>query len=146
MRQGLSEEVFAHYTLRPRKNWRHFADDILKWIFVNENVKISTEISLKFVPKVQITIFKHWFRQWLGAVQARSHYLNQWWLFCRRIYASLGLNEIIICLHREYTMYFETICIRLIMVKLLIPNAHASLVCPRLILIFHSIKRPRWKT
>ena len=38
-------------TLRPRQNGRHFADDILKWIFLNENVWIPIEISLKFVPK-----------------------------------------------------------------------------------------------
>ena len=38
-------------TLRPRQNARHFPDDILKWIFLNENVWISIEISLKFVPK-----------------------------------------------------------------------------------------------
>ena len=38
-------------TLRPRQNGRHFADDILKCIFLNENVYISIEISLKFVPK-----------------------------------------------------------------------------------------------
>ena len=43
---------------------------------------------------VQLTIFQHWFRWWLGAVQATSHYLKQWWLFYRRIYASLGLNEL----------------------------------------------------
>ena len=28
------------------------------------------------------------------AAQATSHYLNQWWLVYRRIYASLGLNEL----------------------------------------------------
>ena len=38
-------------TLRPRQNGRHFPDDILKWIFLNENVWISIKISLKFVPK-----------------------------------------------------------------------------------------------
>ena len=31
-------------------------------------------------PGVKLTIFQHWFRLWLGAVQATSHYLNQWWL------------------------------------------------------------------
>ena len=41
-------------TLRPRQNGRHFPDDIFKWIFLNENVWISTKISLKFVPKVPI--------------------------------------------------------------------------------------------
>ena len=42
--------------------------------------------------KVQSTIFQHWFIYWLGAVQATSHYLNQWWLNYWRIYASLSLN------------------------------------------------------
>ena len=44
--------------------------------------------------RVQLTIIQHWFRQWLGAGQVISHYLNQWWLVYRRIYASLGLNEL----------------------------------------------------
>ena len=38
-------------TLRPRQNGRHFADDTFKHIFLNENVRISIKISLKFVPK-----------------------------------------------------------------------------------------------
>ena len=38
-------------TLRPRQNGRHFADEIFKRIFMNENVRISINISLKFVPK-----------------------------------------------------------------------------------------------
>ena len=41
-------------TLRPRHNGCHFADDILKCIFLNENAQISLKISLKFVPKVRI--------------------------------------------------------------------------------------------
>ena len=57
------------------------------------------EFQLKFhwslFPRVQLTIFHHWFRSWLGADQATSHYLNQWWLVYWRIYASLGLNELI---------------------------------------------------
>ena len=54
-----TEEIY-HYvyisfnTLRPRQNGRHFADDIFKCIFLNENAWISLEISVKFVPKVQI--------------------------------------------------------------------------------------------
>ena len=66
-------------TLRPRQNGRHFADDIFKYIFLNENVWIPIKISLKFDP---VTI------------QATSHYLNEWWLVYWRIYASLGLNEL----------------------------------------------------
>ena len=38
-------------SLRPRQNGRHFADDTFKRIFLNENVRISIKISLKFVPK-----------------------------------------------------------------------------------------------
>ena len=38
-------------TLRLRQNRHHFADDVLKSIFLNENVSIPIEISLKFVPK-----------------------------------------------------------------------------------------------
>ena len=37
--------------MRPRQNGRHFPDDIFKCIFLNDNVKISIQISLKFVPK-----------------------------------------------------------------------------------------------
>ena len=36
-------------TLGPRRNEQHFADDIFKRIFFNENVWISIKISLKFV-------------------------------------------------------------------------------------------------
>ena len=39
-------------TLRQRQNGRHLADNILKWIFLNENVANAIKISLKFVPKV----------------------------------------------------------------------------------------------
>ena len=42
-------------TLRPRQNGRHFADDIFKCIFLNENVSIAIKISLKFVPKGPIS-------------------------------------------------------------------------------------------
>ena len=35
----------------PGQNGHHFADDTFKCIFLNENVRISIKISLKFVPK-----------------------------------------------------------------------------------------------
>ena len=56
-------------TLRLRWNEQHFADDIFKRIFFNENVWISIKISLKFVPKgpinnipalVQIMAWRCW--------------------------------------------------------------------------------------
>ena len=58
------------------------------------------EFRLKFhwslILRFKLTVFQHWFRYWLGAAKATSHYLNQWWLVYWRIYASLGLNELII--------------------------------------------------
>ena len=42
-------------TLRPRQNCRHFADDILKCIFLNDNVWILLKIWLKLVPKVPMS-------------------------------------------------------------------------------------------
>ena len=41
-------------TLRLSQNGRHFPDAIFKWIFLNENVFISLDISLKFVPRFRI--------------------------------------------------------------------------------------------
>ena len=41
-------------TLRQRQNGRHFADNIFKYIFFNENLWISIEISQKFVPTCPI--------------------------------------------------------------------------------------------
>ena len=38
-------------SLRPRQNRLHFADDVFKCNFLNENVWIPIKISLKFVPK-----------------------------------------------------------------------------------------------
>ena len=38
-------------SLRPRRNRRHFADDSFKCIFLNENMFISINISLKFIPR-----------------------------------------------------------------------------------------------
>ena len=54
-RPGLYMPSFGPFnTLRPRQNCHHFADDIFKWIFVNENVCILLKISLKFVPRMWI--------------------------------------------------------------------------------------------
>ena len=48
----LSFPLWRHRNaLRPRQNGRHFADDIFKCFFLNENVSIPIKISLKFVPK-----------------------------------------------------------------------------------------------
>ena len=59
-------------------------------------------------PRVKLTISQHWFRSWLGAGQATSHVLNQWWLVYWRIYASLGLIVLIRPLHVG-TKFSETV-------------------------------------
>ena len=47
--------AFRHWqqlnTLKPRQNARHFPDNNFQRIFLNENVRISIQISLKFVPR-----------------------------------------------------------------------------------------------
>ena len=43
----------------PGQNGRHFADDIFRCIFLNENLWFSVKISFNFV---QLTIFQHLFR------------------------------------------------------------------------------------
>ena len=47
-------ERFHFDKLRPIKKFRHFADDIFKCVFLNENIWISLKMSLKFVPKFRI--------------------------------------------------------------------------------------------
>ena len=43
--------IISVNTLRPTQNGHHFTDNIFKWISLNENVSISIEISLQFVPQ-----------------------------------------------------------------------------------------------
>ena len=83
------------------------------------------EFRLKFhwslFRRVKLAIFQHRFRKWLGAVQSTSHYLNQWWLVYRHIYASLRINELFkmqaIETHPQYTHWsvLMHICINLLM-------------------------------
>ena len=82
-------------TLRPRQNGRHFPDDTYKCIFLNENLRISIKISLKFVPKgpinkipalVQIMA---WSRP--GDKPSSDPMMVRLPTY---IYASLGLNEL----------------------------------------------------
>ena len=46
-------QFFEYNTLGPRQNGRHRSDDMLKCVFLDENVKVSIKISLKFVRKVR---------------------------------------------------------------------------------------------
>ena len=78
-------------SLRPRQNRRHFADDIFKCNFLNGNVWILIEISLKFVLKGPINNITA-----LVQIMARRRAII--WTnddpVQPRIYASLGLNEL----------------------------------------------------
>ena len=70
---------------------RHFQMHFLGWKCMNVDKKFHWSLFLR----VKLTIFHHWFRKWLGADQATSHYLNQWWpMLSTHIYASLSLNEL----------------------------------------------------
>ena len=89
-------DICLHFinTLRPRRNKQHFADDIFKCIFFNENVWISIKISPKFVPKGPINNIPALVQIMAWRRSGASHYLNQWWLVYWCISASLGLNEL----------------------------------------------------
>ena len=47
-------DLFFFNILWPKQNGYHFTDDILKCIFCKEDVRISIEIPLRFVPKSPI--------------------------------------------------------------------------------------------
>ena len=68
-------------TLRPRQNDRHCEDHIFKRIFLIEIYCICIRNSLKYiyVSRVQLSSCQGWFRWCLGAEQATSHYLKQYW-------------------------------------------------------------------
>ena len=99
-------------TLRLRQNECHFADDIFKCIFVNENVWIPVKISLKYVPKGPINNIPALVQIMAWRRSGMSHYLNQWWLVYRRIYASLGLSELMLSRGMRsqhwFTMYYDS--------------------------------------
>ena len=38
-------------------------------------------------PRLQLSVWQHWFRHWLVAEQATSQCLNKWWLIYWRIYS-----------------------------------------------------------
>ena len=76
----------------------HFADDIFKGIFSNENVRISIQISLKFVPNGPIDNKS-------ATVLSNGLAPNRWQVITRTeddpvywcIYAALGGDELTMC-------------------------------------------------
>ena len=81
-------------TFRPRHMdaiWQTTFSSAFSWMKMFE---FLLKFHWSLFLRVKLTIFQHWFSQWLGAYEATSHYLNQWWLVYQRIYASLGPNEL----------------------------------------------------
>ena len=100
-------------TLRLKQNGCHFPN-IFKWIFLNENVWVSINMSLKFVPKgpvsnipalVQIIAWC-----WLGDRPLSEPMMVS---LMMRVYTSLGLNEltqwIVLRKHRQFILAFYDI-------------------------------------
>ena len=89
-------------TLRPRKCGRQFPDDIFSCIFLNENEWHSIyKISLKFVPKVPINNIPALVQIMAWRQPGDKPLSEQWRLFYRHIYASIGLNELTLWSHER---------------------------------------------
>ena len=93
-------------TLTPRQNGRHFTDDTFKRILLNENVRTSIKISLKFVPKgpinniVALVQIMAWRRS--GDKPLSESMMVS---LLTHIYASLGLNELTV-----WPVWIEVTC------------------------------------
>ena len=86
--------------MTPYLNLAHWGRDKMAAIsqtifsnFLKGNVWISLKISPKFFPKFRINNITS-LVQILACRRATSHYLNQWWLDCQRIYTSLDFNQL----------------------------------------------------
>ena len=80
-------------TMGPGQNGRHFSDDIFKCLFLNENIRISIEISLKFVPRGPINNIPA-LSQIMAWRRSGDKPLSERCLVYWRIYASLGPDEL----------------------------------------------------
>ena len=70
-----------------------FQTTFLKWIFMDEGVWISIEMSLTFIPKGPVNNIPALVQIMAWRRPSDNHCLNECCLVYRRIYASLGLNE-----------------------------------------------------
>ena len=82
-------------TLRPKQNGHHFADNILKCIFLNETLGILIKISLKFVPEDPIDN-KSPLVQWMAWYLSSNRPLPEpvLTIILWRLMTSLGHNEL----------------------------------------------------
>ena len=78
----------------PGQNGRYFADNIFNCIFLMKIYDFRLGFHWNLFLMFRLILIQHWFRWWLGAGQATSHYLGKWWLSLWHLYASLGLNEL----------------------------------------------------
>ena len=78
---GRSDITLYINTTRLKQSGRHFADDIFKWIFLNENFRISN---------TNMFLGSDW--QWFSIQQATNHYLNQCWPGCLTLYGVTRLR------------------------------------------------------
>ena len=92
---GHQQTCFWLNTLRPRQNGRHFADNIFKCMFLNENVWIPIKVSLKFIPKGPINNISA-LVQTMAWRRSGDKPLSEPMMvrLPTHIYASLGLNEL----------------------------------------------------
>ena len=56
--------------------WSHYVTTLQTKNF--EGISL-TQLGRDHMAIIWLTIVHHWLRQWPGAEQVRSHYLNQWW-------------------------------------------------------------------
>ena len=91
-------------TLRLRQDGRQFPDDISNAFSWMKIYQFRLRFHWCLFPRIQLTISQHWLKYWLGAAQATSHYLDQWRLVYRPIYASLCLNELMIHWKQRVTL------------------------------------------
>ena len=91
----LKARFWLFNTLRPRQNGRHFADDIFKYIFLNENLWIPIKISLKFVPKGRMNNIPALVQIMAWRLPGDKPLFEPMMVSLpTHVYASLGLNEL----------------------------------------------------
>ena len=113
-------------TLRLRQDGRHFADNIFKRIFLNENIWISIAISLKFVSK-RTTDNKASIGSDNGLVPNRQQdiiWTNDGLVY-RCIYTSHGLTELM----QDCNSIVNALKITQSSVQFIPRNMHTVLLC-----------------
>ena len=79
---GIIEIRPSFKTPRPKQNGRQHFSDISIFLYENLLTVFGFKFNWNLFPMVKLTISQYWFRYWLGAEKATSHYLNQWCPSC----------------------------------------------------------------